>query len=149
MMIWFGWLRWPIQNSSGRSWFQATLGFGAVDFELETVLPAGRNLADGESAAGVVAQADEHGAEIVGVDGDFVVFGGAQIFSGEGFHRSVRALAGFVEGGEIGAQGGDALAGEVLDHVHPMRSDIAHGAERAALFGLTRQFQSVSCSSQS
>src|ERR1700691_4222199 len=109
-------------------------GFGAVDFELETVLAAGGNLADGEAAASAVAQADQDGAEIVGVDGDLLVFGGVQVFSGEGFHRSVGALAGLVEGGEIGAQGGDALAGEVLDHVHPMRADVPHGAGSAAWF---------------
>ena len=54
-------------------------------------------------------------------------------------------LAGFVEGLEIGAEGSDAQAGEVLGHVEPVRADVSHAAGGTTGFrGSTRQFQSVS-----
>ena len=39
--------------------------------------------------------------------------------------------------------------GKVLDHVHPVRADVAHRAQRAVVLVSMRQFQSVSYSSQS
>ena len=38
---------------------------------------------------------------------------------------------------------------DMFDHVAPVRADIGHRAQRTGLFASTRQFQSVSYSSQS
>jgi hypothetical protein len=41
-----------------------------------------------------------------------------------------------VEGRQVGADARDGQPGQVLDHVHPVRPDITHGAQRAVALGL-------------
>ncbi len=70
---------------------------------LEAVLAAGRNLAGGEGAARAVAHAEDHRAEILGVDGHFDVILGLQRLAGEGLDRALGPLARLVEGLQVGA----------------------------------------------
>ena len=92
-MIWFGLLRWPIHNSSGRSWFQETPALRPVNVDGEHILPAGRHLAHGECTARPIAQAQKHRAKIVGVDRNGFVIARLQRLARECLHRSFGLVA--------------------------------------------------------
>ncbi len=108
----------------------------AVDFDAEAILVAGRDLAYGEATAGAVSEVQQDSAEVVCVDGDVLVVFGAERLAREGLHAALGLLAGLVKGGELAAHARDGEGGEVLDHVHPMGADVAHGAEFAVVLGL-------------
>jgi hypothetical protein len=53
------------------------------------------------------------------------------------------------EGVEVGQDLGDPAAGDEADQVEPVRADVGHGPQPPWRSATSRQFQSVSSSSQS
>ena len=82
------------------------------------------------------AHAKDDRAEVFRIDGHFVIVLRRERLAGEGFDGAFGLLARFVEGLQIGAEGGDSLPGDVLRHVAPVRADIGHGSRGAALLGV-------------
>ena len=79
----------------------------AEDLDLEPVLAAGGHLADSEGAARAVAQMDQDGAEVFGIDRYFVVVFRPQRLAGECFDGLLRLFASLMEDLQIGAKRGD------------------------------------------
>ena len=115
---------------------------GAKDLDEQAVLASSGNLAHRQRPSRAVAHGKHHRAEIFRMDRDLVVFIRLKCFTGESLDGVFRFLARFVKGVQIGTQGGDALAGDVLGQVAPVGSDVGKGARRAV--DSMRQFQSVS-----
>jgi len=113
---------------------------GAVDAEREAALPAGGHLRDagiGVHAVGKtvarLAELQQDAAEVLGVD--LVRHHRLGIGLGKGLHLAARAQAGLVEGFEVGEDALGAAAEDEADGVDPVRADVAHRPQLAALGG--------------
>ncbi len=105
-------------------------GGRAVDLVLERVLPAGADLADADRAAGAVLEAQQDRRGVLG--GDLAGDGLGGDVGREGLDRAGRLAARLDEGGQVGHDRDDALAGHEGHQVEPVRADVADRPESAA-----------------
>ena len=135
-MIWLLRIAMPDPQFVGPLLVPRHRGLGAIDLDVQPVLAACRNLAGGERAARPVAHAEDHRAQIFGVDGDFFVILRAARSCPRKSRWTLGPLARFVERLQVGAERRDAQSGDVLGHVAPVRADIGHAPRRAVGFGI-------------
>jgi hypothetical protein len=107
---------------------------GAVHLEPEVVLVPGADLAHGYRAPGAPLEADENRREILALHLERLagIAGGR----GEGLAVVARLVAGGDDRRQLGEDGFDAEAADVLGQVAPVRPDVGHRRARAALLRL-------------
>src|SRR5689334_1808029 len=108
--------------------------FGSENLKREPVLAAGGHLAHRKCASRSFTEAKHDDAEVFRIDGKRFVFGRRGLLSRKGLDRTLRALPRFVESCQIGAYSADGKTGKVLNHVHPVRTDISHYAQLSIKF---------------
>lgn len=79
-----------------------------------------------------VGEAEERGAAVLGLDVDGLGCVGGLDLGGKGLDLAGGALAGGIDGLEVGLHGGDGKAGDELDEVEPVGADVGDGAQFAA-----------------
>ena len=106
----------------------------AVDFPIEKVLSTRRYLRHGCSAACAVVETQKHPSSIIGRNGFSDPFDLTDGVAGESFNLADRTGALLMERVQIGHHGGDTSAGDELNIVEPMRTNIGDCAQIATLF---------------
>ncbi len=109
---------------------------GAVNLVLQTVLAPGADLRNSQTPFGTVLKVEHEVGKVVPADFHIFIklFCRAQL-PGKGFYFANRPLAHRDAGSQICHHFGDFQPGDEHHHVHPVRADIRHAAQRAALFG--------------
>ena len=145
-MIWLGELRWPIHSSSGRSWFQITPALvPKISIWKRFLQPADTWLAVNAPRARSPRRNSTAPKSSVSMAISIVVVG-LQRLAREGLDRRPWAACASC-GRSPDRRTGLVMRSPVTccDHVHPVRADVAHGAQRAVVLAMSmRQFQSVS-----